>query len=102
MKDVEIYELYHSVIGCTTPAANVLVQVSLYEHELDSMNAACTNLMISLTDKQKELFEEYLEAQTEIDTILELEAFRQGIVTAEKMLTENQNGGHSLKIESDR
>ena len=102
MKREKIAELYDTIIGKTTPAAELLLSMAKYEKELTAKETAENTLLATLKDKQQKLFDAYKDAWTEVDTILELEAFRQGIVTAEKMLIENQNSGHSLKIESDR
>lgn len=97
MKLEKIAEIYHGKINGTTPSGNVFLAVSMYEKELSAKEKAESALLTALTPKQRKLFEAYKDVWTELDTIVELEAFRQGILTAEK-----QKSGHSLKIESGR
>ena len=97
MKLEKIAEIYGDKNDPAAPSVGTFMALAIYEKELAAKEKAESALLTTLTPKQRRLFEIYKDAWTEIDTILELEAFRQGVILAEK-----KKSGHSLKVEDDR
>ena len=97
MKLEKIAEIYSDENDPAAPSVGTFLALATHEKELAAKEKAENALMATLTPQQRKLFETFKDAWTELDTILELEAFRQGVISAKK-----QKSGHSLKIESDR
>ena len=97
MKLEKIAEIYSDENDPAAPSVGSFIALAMHEKELAAKEKAESALLKTLTPKQRRLFEVYKDAWTEVDTILELEAFRQGVILAEK-----KKSGHSLKTEDDR
>ena len=97
MKLEKIAEIYSDENNPAAPSVGTFLALAMHEKELADKEKAESALMETLTPKQKKLFEVFKDTWTGLDTILELEAFRQGVISAEK-----QKIGHSLKVESGR
>ena len=97
MKLEKIAEIYSDENDPAAPSIGTFIALAMHKKELAAKEKAESALLTILTLKQRRLFEIYKDAWTEIDTILELEAFRQGVIMAEK-----KKSGHSLKVEDDR
>ena len=97
MKLEKIAEIYSDENNPAAPSVGTFLALAMHEKEFAAKEKAENALVVTLMPKQQKLFELFKDAWTELDTILELEAFRQGVISAEK-----QKSGHSLKIESDR
>ena len=97
MKLEKIAEIYSDENDPAAPSVGTFMALAMHEKEFAAKEKAESALLKTLTPKQQRLFEIYKDAWTDIDTILELEAFRQGVIMAEKKIS-----GHSLKTEGDR
>ena len=84
MKLEKIAEIYDDKNDPAAPSVGTFMALAQHKKELTAKEKAESALLMTLTPKQQRLFEIYKDARTEIDTILELEAFRQGIIMAEK------------------
>ena len=84
MKLEKIAEIYSDENDPAAPLVGTFLALAQHEKELAAKEKAENALLATLTPKQLRLFEIYKDAWTEIDTILELEAFRQGVILAEK------------------
>jgi len=97
MKLEKIAEIYSDENNAVAPSVGTFLKLAKHEKEFAAKEKAESAFVATLTPKQQKLFENFKDAWTELDTILELEAFRQGVLSAEK-----QKSGHSLKNESGR
>lgn len=84
MKLEKIEEFYSDESNAAAPSVRTFLAMAQHEKELSAKEKSENALLATLTLKQRQLFEIFKDAWTEMDTILELEAFRQGVVSAEK------------------
>ena len=97
MKLEKIAVIYSDENDPAAPAVGTFMALAMHEKELAAKEKAEDALLVTLTQKQLKLFKNYKDAWIALDTIIELEAFRQGVIMAEK-----KKSGHSLKVEDDR
>ena len=97
MKLEKIAEIYSDENNPAAPSVGTFLALAMHEKEFAAKEKAENVLTATLSPQQRKLFEAFKDTWTELDTILELGAFRQGVISAEK-----QKSGHSLKVESGR
>lgn len=85
-------------IGNVRPGERMFKRNSQYAKALDEVVKAGDALTDSLTDKQKEFFEEYMTAQREVNVLADCETFCYGFKAGAKIMLDVLTEGQMREI----